>query len=390
MNTKQIGEQKKLLWYHVYKKKRIYLLSLLPLSFSILLLVRNNANIAEYVFSQGIYKWLSQIISNITGIFPFSLMEFSLIVFILCSLIYIIRYVITIISTIKNNKKILGYRIVEGILDIGCTISIILFMFVMLGGTNYYRYSFAEHSGLEVRESSVEELYELSNHLAQRASRIRNDLALLGAEDENGVLLVNTSGWKDIGQLLDEAMDNASVKYPVLGGNYGIPKSVLFSRFMSRMEITGIYWPFTIEANINTDTTQFTIPVTMGHEMAHQRGFMREDEANFIGYLICKESPNLIIQYSGIMLALSYSSTQLYKHDENLYYAVLDKYSQGMVQDVREDYYYWKQFEDTVISAVSSSMNDNYLKMNNQKDGVKSYGRMVDLLLAEYRAYKNE
>ena len=85
------------------------------------------------------------------------------------------------------------------------------------------------------------------------------------------------------------------------------------------------------------------------------------------------------------MLALSYASNQLYQQDEALYQKVVDTYDTGMLADLREEYYYWKQFEDTVISTVSNAVNNNYLKANNQNDGVKSYGRMVDLLLAEYR-----
>jgi hypothetical protein len=44
---------------------------------------------------------------------------------------------------------------------------------------------------------------------------------------------------------------------------------------------------------------------------------------------------------------------------------------------------YWKQFE-TKVAEISNKVNDSYLKANNQDDGVKSYGRMVDLLLAYY------
>ena len=46
---------------------------------------------------------------------------------------------------------------------------------------------------------------------------------------------------------------------------------------------------------------------------------------------------------------------------------------------------YWAQFEDQVIAQVSETVNDAYLKANNQQDGTQSYGRMVDLLLADFR-----
>jgi hypothetical protein len=37
------------------------------------------------------------------------------------------------------------------------------------------------------------------------------------------------------------------------------------------------------------------------------------------------------------------------------------------------------------VAEKADAVNNTYLKSNNQEDGVKSYGRMVDLLLAERR-----
>ncbi len=85
------------------------------------------------------------------------------------------------------------------------------------------------------------------------------------------------------------------------------------------------------------------------------------------------------------MLALTYAGNQLYKQDPGLYNQIRATYTVAVTTDLREEYYYWAKFEDTVISTVSNTMNDSYLKANSQQDGVKSYGRMVDLLLADYK-----
>lgn len=84
---------------------------------------------------------------------------------------------------------------------------------------------------------------------------------------------------------------------------------------MSYADIAGMYFPFTVESNINTDGPFFTIPATMGHEMAHQCGFMREDEANFIGYLACKDATDPLTRYSGYSLAYDYALSALVKAD---------------------------------------------------------------------------
>jgi hypothetical protein len=154
---------------------------------------------------------------------------------------------------------------------------------------------------------------------------------------------------------------------------------------MSYTEITGIFIPFTMEANVNVDIPDYSIPATMLHELAHIRGFMREDEANYIAYLAGMESDNPDLKYSSTMLALVYSGNALYEQDTELYFKIREQYSEGVVKDIRANSAYWQQYEDTVISTISNKINDTYLKANAQLDGVKSYGRMLDLLLAKYR-----
>ncbi len=372
-------------WYMAFYKKRTLWLLLLPVSFFLLWLVRNNPDIAEFVFARGLYKWISQGISMISGIFPFSLMELEIIFLPITAIYFILRFIYKIITKLRK-KEAAGYTFTLGILNGICVLSIIFFLYLILGGTNYYRYSFASYSGLEIKDSSVDELYNLCLELADEAAGIREQLhEKKGVEDSSGVLKVNTTDWNEVSDNLEKAFMNLSKDYPVLGGYYTSLKPVLFSDVMSRMEITGIFWPFTMEANVNVDAADYSIPATMGHELAHLRGFMREDEANFIGYLVCKKSDNLEYQYSGIMLALTYAGNQLYKQDPSLFQSVREHYNTEMLADLRAEYFYWEQFENTVISTVSNTMNDNYLKANKQSDGVKSYGRMVDLLLAEYR-----
>jgi hypothetical protein len=380
------GESMK--WYQAFRKKRTWLLILVPISLIILWIVQTNGAIAEYVFARGIYKWLSQGISILTGILPFSIMELELIILPIIVLILLIQFLKKFAKSKHKEQGNIGYLMTSGLLNAGCTLSVIFFLFVILAGVNYYRYPFAVYSGLAMQDSSLEELYNLNMDLAVKAAGLRNQLQGENAEDNGDVLQLDKTSWADISKTAEEALEKLSKQYPVLAGNYGAPKPVFFSRIMSKMEITGIFWPFTMEANVNIDVPEYTIPATMLHELAHLRGFMREDEANFIAYMASKQSDNLAFQYSGAMLALSYTGSQLFKQDPQLYKQVSQQYNSGMLADLRQSYYYWKAFDDTVISAAANSMNDTYLKANNQDDGVKSYGRMVDLLLAEYRENK--
>lgn len=378
------GEIKK--WYLAFRKKRAWLLLLVPISLIMLWVVQKNEEIAEHIFARGIYKYLSQGLSRFTGIFPFSLMEVEIIILPVLALIYIVYFIWKLVKLKQNKQNSIGYFITKEFINVGCFLSVVLFLYMLFAGVNYNRYTFADYSGLEIKESSVKELYNLNKHLATEAVKLRTELQEVKEQDANSSITIENSSWTDLTKEANAAFDNLSKQYPVLGGNYGTPKPVHFSRVMSSMEITGIFWPFTLEANVNVDVPEYTIPATMLHELAHLRGYMREDEANFIAYLASQQSDNPAIKYSGVMLALTYVSNQLYLQDQELYDNITKLYNTGMIADLRENYYYWQPFEDTAISTISSNMNDSYLKANSQKDGVKSYGRMVDLLLADYRS----
>jgi hypothetical protein len=123
----------------------------------------------------------------------------------------------------------------------------------------------------------------------------------------------------------------------------------------------------------------------MLHELAHLRGFMREDEANYLAYLAGMASDHVEVRYSSTMLALIIAGNALYEQNQDEYYKIKGMYSPGVLNDISMNSTYWKEYDDTVVSRVSNHMNNVYLKANAQSDGVKSYGRMLDLLLAKYR-----
>ena len=150
-----------------------------------------------------------------------------------------------------------------------------------------------------------------------------------------------------------------------------------------------MFFPFTVESNINVAGPFFTIPAVMTHELAHQCGFMREDEADFISYLACKGADDELMRYSGLLLAYDRSISALRKADPDAAAEIASGLSPSVRRDMAQRAVFWAQHEGA-ISEASTAANDAYLKANRQSDGVQSYGRMVDLLLAEQRAEAGE
>lgn len=359
------------------KLKRLWLLLLFPAGALLAFCASRHPDFAEG-YAEGFYSVWSLGVNRVTSLVPVSLAELLVILF-PAFLLY--RLILFLRRMVKRRGK-RGKTALRFAVNAACLASVLFFFFMIDCGVNYYRYTFAATSGLEIKPSSEAELVDLCTGLKNGANQLRGEIL----QDGSSVMKLR----EGIPQVLDEARasyDKMEADYPLLRPGYGKPKPVLLSRTMSRFNITGIFFPFTFEANVNTDVPAYTIPATACHELSHLRGYMREDEANFIGYLVCEKSGIADFEYSGKMLAFTYASNALYEQDPDAANAVFSGLSDGVRRDLSENSRYWKQFEGPA-STVSNQVNDRYLKANSQSDGVKSYGRMVDLLLAEQRAKK--
>lgn len=351
---------------------RLIIICLLPITVLLNLLSQRYPGITEKIYFVSIDKAMREGLSIVTGWLPFSFGEFLVIILVIVLAVLVINALI----------KLFKFRTFYSLLTIAAYLSALYILFMLLWGFNYNRYSFDKISGLKVEKSSKEELYSLCDKLISRANGLRG----MVDEDSRGVMTIK-GGYKSVFSRAYLGYKNASGIYQELGGSYGPPKPVLLSEMLCYTGITGIYMPYTGEANVNIKITDFMLPATATHEMAHQRGFAREDEANYIGYLTCSLHPDKDFQYSGVMLAVIYSMDALYNADPTAYKTLSAKYSPAVLRDLRNEADFWDKYKGKV-EKISSSINDSYLKSNGQKDGVESYGRMVDLLIAEYRNKK--
>ncbi len=338
----------------------------------------------EDYYALGFSKLLSRHLSLITGIVPFSLAELIVWLLVIGLIIGLIREVLRKLkSFIKKRPKKEG-GLFSNLYKLLVFLGIVYFCFILVWGLNYNRLSFAEIAGLNVQGVSAEELEELEElceKLIMKANVLRTDLE----ENERGVLEIEGS-FQTVRSLAPLAFSKATAIYPELEGDFGKPKPVFSSKLMSYTGISGFYFPFSGEANVNIDIPASMLPATTCHEMAHQRGFAREDEANYIAWVACNSSDNPAFRYSGTLSALIHAMNAFYENaPDNRARMLQDEYSEGVCRDLQDIAQYWKKYEGKV-EEVTSDINDAYLKSNRQEEGVQSYGRMVDLLLAELKA----
>lgn len=351
----------------------------LPLAGGLQLAARTVPGFGEW-YAVHIYPLLAQPVNFITGLLPFSAMELVCCALLAAAPVLAVRLVLRLVR--EKDAKARLRRALYALARLACTVSAALLAFTLLCGINYHRYTFAQHSGLPVQDSTAAELRALCGELAQSA----NVLAPQVPRDENGVANLLEEGFASVADAADAAYAAAARIYPVLGGSYGSAKPMLGSFFMSRLQLTGIFFPFTVESNVNALAPSYNVPVTVCHELAHLRGFMREDEANFLAYFACMQSADVRLVYSGTVLALVHAGNALAKADPEAYAQLCSGYTEPLLRDLAANNAYWARFEDKPLSELGEKANDAYLKANGQTDGTRSYGRMVDLLLAERRA----
>ena len=172
-------------------------------------------------------------------------------------------------------------------------------------------------------------------------------------------------------------------EYPFLWTSIGRQKPVQLSYYWSYTGITGMYFPFLAECNVNIEQPDLSIPFTASHESAHSRGIAFENECNFLAYLSCINSEYPEFRYSGYMNAFKFCSNSLYACDKDMWREAYECTTDGMRRDFTAENEYIDSFKGEVQTA-SAAVNDGFIKAQGVSDGTRSYGRVTDLILAHY------
>jgi len=367
-----------------------YCLLTLLVTAALLLAARLNTGFAEW-YARHIFPLFPYVLGRLFSPLPFSAFELLLIVAIAGLGVLLVYSLVMLARGLAARTKLRQRwrQIGPALGGLCCTL---LLLYTLTCGMNDSRAPLAQALGLTPRlysSQDLRQLYQLLNEQAQ-------DLAGQINTDEAGYFslppLIGEAAAQGYGAKREalppgqarEAMRNLGHTYRVFDVYYPYPKAVLFSEGLSYLQISGIYSPFTIEANYNCDMPASNIPFAICHELAHLSGYAREDEANFTAYLACLEDGDVNFRYSGLFNAIIYVLNALYGEVGPAEYREL--YNELPLQvrrDLQQNSNYWQSFAGRV-AKISEDVNDFYLKANNQPEGVKSYGRMVDLLLAYY------
>ncbi len=358
---------------HETRTQRKYIpaavLTVLPcLSIAAYLILRGRRPFAQAV-SDRFSSPVRAALGRASAVIPFSVTELLYAAAVIGLIVFIVLSVIKIVRS-------KGRRLTSTLKRAGALLLAAAYIFsgyCWLWGIDYRTASFSEESGLASDGVTGEELAAVAAYFAYEASR------LAGRVERADDMTVKA----DVGAYFDVSVhiyDRAQEIFPCIDGVSYRPKAMVFSRLMSRLGFTGIYFPFTGESNINIDQPDSMIPFTVAHELAHQRGVYAEQEANFLGIISCITSGDIDYAYSGCLGALIYLMNALYTADPDAWREIRVTFGPELEHDWLENNAYWRAFESPVADAAES-VYDGYLRSNGQELGVRSYGACVDLLV---------
>ncbi len=338
----------------------------------LLLAAEASASVADFI-NGSISQEFRSIMASFGDLFPFSL--FELLVFSLPIILFFVIY-----AGIK--RFACGKGRLRFLINLIAVILLIYSGHTLALGIGYKTTPLSEKMELPDTEVTVEKL-----SLAMTALRDEvNSLADTLPRNEDGVFEPNYT--------YPELSEKIYSAYSALAEEYGLPenfksnaKGVRAGNLMSYLGITGIYTYITGEANVNTAYPAYDTLFTAAHEMSHQRGILRENEANFMAYLLTSTSSDPSMRYSGALSMYGYISSALYKTDRDAYYEIAEGLSESALTDIRASNAVTRKYGDTVIADISEWVNDLYLESNGT-DGVVSYSQVVELTLAYFELKK--
>ena len=403
--------------------------------------VASESSVFANAYSHSVYRSVSLFISSITGLLPFSLVEilfYVLLIFIPGDLVFQIassfrKHSSKRIESPDDETGVTGpqqsalpvspksprtgpsksQRLAGAasafLLHLFLIFSLLFTLYVFNCGINYRRSSFSSEAGLssvspELNEEALTELCEylveninaselklLSQYTEATLSSDSEALYTPPVKLENGAFLGESwssekpslSYLRNTGKTGQAAMEKIGTQFPRLSGHYPLPKPLINSWILSIQQVTGVYSPFTIEANYNRDIPYYDIPFTVCHELSHLRGYMQEEEANFIAILATIGSDDTYFNYSGYVSAWVYAGNALATANPEKFAELYNRINIHTRQDMRYNNEFWDQYE-TEVAEAHEKINDAYLKYNGQASGVLSYGHVVDLMVVYY------
>ena len=323
------------------------------------------------IFNRYVSPFVRGFLATLTGWIPFSLAEF---------LLLMVPFIVIAIVVFGLKRYSSSWRDVLIFSLTILSVAAYVFSTFTLGFVPAYRGSRLDKKlGLDKQPVSADELRDTTYAVLEELTAIESEIGF-----KSDGFSVMPYSYEELNDKLMDAYDVACEKYDFIPKLHSRVKRIMLSEPMTYTHISGVYTFFTGEANINTNFPDYTLPYTAAHELAHQRGIAREDEANFVAFLVCKESDDVYIRYSAYLNMYEYLRNALYAANPDYYTETYYSVPVNCRKEMTAYSKFFDKYRENVIEEVSESVNDTFLTINGT-EGTRSYGMVVDLAVAYYK-----
>ena len=350
-------------------KFSIVFFGLALLSVILYAIASNNAEFADF-FNFNISTIIRGALATISNIIPLSIAE----LIIICSPIILFLLIKFCCKKFAKSWHDVGIFCLT-MLSIVC---LLYSVFVFAFGIGYHTPSIDKKLGLDKKEVSAKELADTAVWLAELTNA---ELDNVEFKDKSSSVMPYSI--REMNNKLLAAYDSLRSKYGFLPKLTSYVKPIMLSEPMTYTHISGVYTFFTGEANINTNAPDYSLPFTAAHELAHQRGIAREDEANFVAFLVCIESDDPYLRYCGYLNLCEYVLNSLYSANADMWEESYKKLDNRTIYEMIAYNEHYEKYRDNVVGDISGAINDAYLQANGTQ-GTASYGLVVDLAVAYF------
>lgn len=315
----------------------------------------------EYVYSRRFYPAYIHVPKSIFGWIPFSMGDL-LYAFLFIGLLTL--PVAVLIAFLRRQWQRGWQRVWMGV---GVVLGLYL-IFHLVWAFNYYRIPLKDQWGLDVDTVLLEDHLKILDQHILIANQLRDQFDPSEASRPEAIRAVEQlMASQNFSGLLTRTQ--VRIKRPILGS------------WVSYFGVAGYFNPFTGEAHVNMDMPLVSFPFTVAHELAHQMGLGLEDECNFMAFIRLKDHPDPWFAYAAYFESVNYLLRSLYWVDKDRFDEYREKLTEPVQQDIRLQQTYWTQYAGW-ISDLSGLFYNQYLKHNNQLDGMARYGMVSRLIIA--------
>ncbi len=353
-------------------KQRWVWIASLTLVIVLIKLFSINTQRVETFYATKIYVAVSSFIRILFGWLPFSFGDILYLLVIIWFVWKLWKFSGKLLRRKLNQKWFLntGYKLI--------IISMLVYiLFNIFWGINYNRKNLVDQLNLRLTKIDTTDLKNLEGLLVLKVNESKQALINNNAE---------YPGNKELFLRAFACYRQAEKLYPFLSYKNKSVKSSMFSLWGNYFGFTGYYNPFSGEAQVNTRVPKFILPYTTSHEMAHQLGYAKEEEANFAGYLAATSSTDTLFHYSTYLDLFVYANRQLFIVDS----VSAKKFTSKLLPQVKADIKEWRQFLKRYKNPLEPVIHwayGNYLRANQQPKGMTSYDEVIADLIAFYKKY---